>query len=88
MKQTHAEDKWSGVEKAMPFMVYAKDGEQVYDYLRIMVESSDKNAFEAVVLDNKIWLIKRILTTENEGDVEHLRGQIDAVLEIIVGGKQ
>ena len=78
---------WDGVVKAMPFMEYATDTEQVYDYLKVIDEASERNAINVTILENKLWLIERILSTPNEGDKHHLLGQINASLEIIVGGK-
>jgi len=78
---------WEGVVKAMPFMEYATDVEQVYEYLKMIDEVSLQNAINVTVMENKLYLATHILETPTENDSHHLNGKISAALELILGGK-
>ena len=41
---------WEGVVKAMPFMEYATDTEQVYEYLKMIDDISLQNAINVTVM--------------------------------------
>ena len=74
------EEKWGGVLKALPFLEHAVDGEQVYGYLRNLDRENHKLMFNCIRYENLLEKIYMIATTTNKGDLDHFRGQIDAII--------
>lgn len=77
------EEKWAGVLEALPILEHSTGKKQVYGYLKNLNQENYKLMLENIKIQNTLDKIRIIAKTQNIGDVNHLRGQLNVIITLV-----